>query len=450
MIEEFSILTPQEDKETTSPFQKVIKNYIELITAQIDASPLLLKLLVSQTIANVKAVQKFIREHEIKEEKDGDSTTLTIPYALNSRFSQLNSCTHTSILATNLIPCNIVVSLVSLYDAYLGNLIKVMYKTCPDLLNDSNKNFSLSEILQFESIEEAKERVIEKEVDAVLRDSHLAQIQWIETKLKLPLRKDLPAFSDFIEITERRNLFVHTNGEVSRQYIKICKENQVKGIEKIKIGNHLTATPQYIFHCYNTLFEIGVKLGHVIWRKLDKTTRVQADNYLNDICFDLLKQNKYELALVLLKFATEVLKTHANQEIKYIFIINKALAYYLTDDKQACIEVLDKEDWSAFAPKFQLAVAVLHDDYATATSYMKMIKDSAPKNIYGDWPLFTKFRESDEFKSCYKELYNEDFSYAEIKGVDLEDILHEAHELQHALKQSESTSQDATNESEIS
>ena len=342
------------------------------------------------------------------------------------------------------------VSLVSLYDAYLGNLIKVMYKTCPDLLNDSNKNFSLSEILQFESIEEAKERVIEKEVDAVLRDSHLAQIQWIETKLKLPLRKDLPAFSDFIEITERRNLFVHTNGEVSRQYIKICKENQVKGIEKIKIGNHLTATPQYIFHCYNTLFEIGVKLGHVIWRKLDKTTRVQADNYLNDICFDLLKQNKYELALVLLKFATEVLKTHANQEIKYIFIINKALAYYLTDDKQACIEVLDKEDWSAFAPKFQLAVAVLHDDYATATSYMKMIKDSAPKNIYGDWPLFTKFRESDEFKSCYKELYNEDFSYAEIKGVDLEDILHEAHELQHALKQSESTSQDATNESEIS
>lgn len=314
-----------------------------------------------------------------------------------------------------------------------------MYKTCPELLNDSNKNFSLSEILQFESIEEAKDRVIEKEVETVLRDNHLAQFQWIEAKLKMPLRKDLPVFSDFIEITERRNLFVHTNGEVSRQYIKICKDNQVKDIEKVKVGNHLTAPPQYIFHCYNILFEIGVKLGHVIWRKLDKSTREQADDYLNDICFNLLKQKKYKLALVLLQFATDVLKTYANQEIKYIFIINKALAYYLTDDRKACVEVLDKEDWSAFAPKFQLAVAVLHDDYIAATSYMRMLKDNAPKNIYGDWPLFTKFRESDEFKSCYRELYGEEFSYAEIKKVDLEDILHEAHELQQELKQSKST-----------
>lgn len=450
MIEEFSILEPQEGKEPISPFQKVINNYIELITAQIDTLPLLLNLLVSKTITNVKAVQKFIKEHDIKEVKDGDSTTFAIPYELNSKFSKLNSCTHTSFLAANLISCNIVVSLVSLYDAYLGNLIKVMYKTCPELLNDSNKNFSLAEILQFESIEEAKDRVIEKEVDTILRDNHLAQIQWLDAKLKLNIKKDLPVFSDFIEITERRNLFVHTNGEVSRQYIKICKDNHVKDIEKVKIGDHLTATPQYIFHCYNTLFEIGVKLGHVIWRKLDKSTIVQADDYLNDICFDLLKRNKYELALVLLKFATDVLKKYANQEIKYIFIINKALAYYLINDKKTCIEVLDKEDWSAFAPKFQLAVAVLHDDYAKATSYMKIIKGSVPKNIYGDWPLFTKFRESDEFKICYRELYNEDFSYAEIKEVDLEDILHEALELQQELKQPKSTTKGAANESEMS
>ena len=144
-------------------------------------------------------------------------------------------------------------------------------------------------MLTYESIDEAKQRIIEKEVETVLRENHTTQFVWLEKKLNTTLRKDLPAFKNFIEITERRNLFVHNNGEVSCQYIRICKDNDILNSE-VKLGKQLSSDPAYITKCYNTLFEIGIKLGHVIWRKIVPSDRTKADEYLNNICFDLLKQ----------------------------------------------------------------------------------------------------------------------------------------------------------------
>jgi hypothetical protein len=141
-------------------------------------------------------------------------------------------------------------------------------------------------------LEEAREYLIEKEVESVLRESHLKQFKWLETKLSFSLRKDLPSFNDFIEITERRNLFVHCNG-VARQYIDVCKENEVKKIDKVKIGQQLIASLEYLKKCYMVLFEIGVKIGQVVWRKLWPNNLEDADIHLNNVCYALLIKGHY-------------------------------------------------------------------------------------------------------------------------------------------------------------
>jgi len=349
-------------------FGKEIDSFIKHIEAQADIVPLVMGLLSVKMVQESKHVDKYIKENGIveKEENGDEKGKLLIPSDKFKGFIELNEKVETTDLAYNLLPINFVVSFVSQYDAYLGGLIRTMFISKPEFLNSSEKNILFSELIKFESIEEAREFIIEKEVESVLRESHLKQFKWLENKLGISLRKDLPSFSEFIEITERRNLFVHCNGIISRQYLEVCKENDVKNIERAKLGQKLNANPAYFNKCYMVLFEIGVKLGQVIWRKLQPDDIENADAHLNNVCYQLLIKGHNRLALNLLTFATDTLKKHHDQEILCILTINKALAHYLSDKKEECKKVLAKHDWSATNDKFKLAIAVLKEEYENA------------------------------------------------------------------------------------
>jgi hypothetical protein len=407
-----------QEKEITV-FQKSIDSYIKQINSLIDTMPIIINVLASNAVMHIEKLKTFCEDNNLDKLKDDETTRIT--FELYRCYEQLNLNTDKAIEAVILYPCNLVVSLVSLYDAYLGNIIKAIYRTTPEQLKDCNREFSINEILSFESIEEAKERAIEKEAETVIRSGHGEQLDWLKRKLKCSF-KDFKSYNDFIEITERRNLFVHTNGVVSRQYLAVCEENGVKGLENIKVGDRLLADPDYVLKCYNILFEVGVSLGIVVWRKLKKNDE-QADFYLNNVCYELIKQERYELAKIMLNFATETIKNAATEEVRRMFIINKALSYYLSGYKTACITILDKEDWTATASKFQLAVSVLKEDYEAAGRYMESAKSDVNNIAYCEWPLFKNFRESEIFRSEYLKIFGENFQIKEHHKENVDEIL---------------------------
>lgn len=420
--------TIEENEKEVSKFGNEIDDFIKHIESQADIVPLVMGLISTKLIQESRHVDKYIKTNGIKEGGTEEDEKLLIPNDYIKGFLELTEKVDTTSLAYRLLPLNFVVSFVSQFDAYIGRLIRTMFEERPELLNSTEKSIQLSSILEFDNIEEAKDYIIEKEVESVLRESHLKQFKWLENKLSIPLRKDLPSFSDFIEVTERRNLFVHCNGVVSRQYLDTCKENNVIGLNKIKIGNKLNADPGYYQKCYNVLFEIGVKLGQVIWRKLNPNELAEADAQLNNVCYQLLRKGHYKLALNLLTFATETLKKHSDKEIEYIFTINKSLAYYLSDKKDEANKILEKEDWSATNDKFKLSKAVLNENYIEAIKIMKTIgsnNDHINRDAYREWPLFRDFRKRDDFKTSYKEIFGEELIYVEPKPKNLEDVLEE-------------------------
>lgn len=416
-------------------FADEIDRFIKHLDAQLDISPLVMKLINIKLMQESKHAEKFIKDFSVIEKQDeeaGGKTKLLIPEEKIKEFISLATKVEITNLAHDLLPVNFVVSFVSQFDAYLGGIIRAMFIAKPELLNSSEKNILFSELIKFDSIEEARDFIVEQEVESVLRESHLKQFKWLESKLNITLRKELPSFSSFIEITERRNLFVHCNGIISRQYIEVCKENNVAGIEKAKIGNRLNAKPKYLNKCYLVLFEIGVKLGHVIWRKLKPDEIEKADAHLNRVCYQLLLKEHYDLALNLLCFATDVLKKHHDQEVVCIFIINKALAYYLSNKKEDSNKVIDTHDWSATSDKFKLAVAVLKENYLLAARLMESIgrnNSHVDKSSYREWPLFKFFRLTDDFKKTYLKVFGEEFIYVESKPKGLDEILSELKEV---------------------
>ena len=116
------------------------------------------------------------------------------------------------------------------------------------------------------------------------------------------VRKGLESWPEFIEVTERRNLFVHAGGVVSSQYIKVCKDNEVD-LGDISIGKEIRVSRKYFENAFNVIYEIGFKLTHVLWRKFCPDQLSLADSNLIELGYETLCEENYTLTKVIFDFA---------------------------------------------------------------------------------------------------------------------------------------------------
>lgn len=143
----------------------------------------------------------------------------SLPLDKAAKFQKLLKEQSCSLDSLNLAVSNIVVAIVSLYDYFFSELVRLYYTLNPSVLDISKKQFSAEQVLCFDTIEDFRNSLIEKEIETILRDSHTDQIEWLEKKLEIPLTKGLSVYPEFVEITERRNLFVFMLMDVFRSNI---------------------------------------------------------------------------------------------------------------------------------------------------------------------------------------------------------------------------------------
>lgn len=205
-------------------------------------------------------------------------------------------------------------------------------------------------------------------------------------------------------------------------------------IRQALIGTTLDARREYLINAYKCLFEIGVKLSQVLWRKLKPDEIADADNALISITFELLVLEKFDLASRLLEFSTK-LPRHSTEVEKRVFLINLAQSYKFTDRKEKCLSTLSTIDWSACSDNFAVCVAVLKDDFDEAAKLMKKIGTDGliKRHEYIDWPIFRDFRKSTEFSTVYREIFgveptellthDKDESFVELPEGDSDQLL---------------------------
>ncbi len=348
---------------------------------------------------------KALEEHGEEIDAEGQARNFKIPPEHLQKVRQISRKNEQFRAAKQLMPRTFLVSFVSTYDAFLGNLIQALFEIKPEVLNSSGKQLTYKELVAFTSIDAARAHVVDSEVESLLRKSHSEQLDWIEKTFDIKLREGLDSWSNFIELTERRNLFVHCHGKVSAQYIKTCSEHGAD-ISDVAIGKTLNAERDYLVGAYKCLYEIGVKLSQVLWRKLKPDELELADNALTSIAFELLVLEKYDLANRLLKFGVK-LPRHSSDAGKRIMLVNLAQSYKFMEIQEQCLSTLSTMDWSACSDDFALCVTVLKDNFQEAAKLMHKIgKEGAIKrHEYIDWPIFKEFRKSTEFTAAYTEIF---------------------------------------------
>jgi len=390
-----------------------------------DTLPMVMLLINPHRTKAIKEFQDFFENNVEEIENESGEKSVGFKYEEYNVFQRLKKNSEISVLSDKIIPESLFVSLISQYDAFLNRLLKILFEIRPEYINNSERELTYSQLVNFADIESARDYVVEKEIETVLRKSHTEHFEYIEKKLSMTLRTDLPIWKEFIEITERRNLFVHCDGVVSSQYLKVCGENQCLDPE-ISLNQRLSIPIEYFNKTYNVLFELATKLTHTIWRKLLKDDMKEADRRLNDVCIELINSRQLILADEILKFACGQ-KRHFNDLFKNVFVVNRALSKYLNGDKDKAMKIVNEKDWSASSDDFKLAHLTISELYEEAYKLMLKIgkKGEVSREDYKTWPLFARLRKEDKFKETYKKIFDEEYTIMDIPNRPIQNLIGE-------------------------
>ena len=318
-------------------------------------------------------------------------------------------------------PRSLFIHLISVYDHFFSKMIKCYLTSVQGsiMVCGADKSVSYQEIMGCSSLDELKNKIIEQEIDNLMRGSHKAQLDWLFSKVKGPNEINEDLVKSFIEMAERRNLFVHTDGVVSKQYINVCKQNKIKLDEDVKIGRLILLLPDYFNDSINILFELSSVLTIYLVKSLYKDCDY-VDHVIAEHIFICLQDKNYKCVQNL---STYLKKWKLNNAIQMMVDVNYILTFYLQGDDKTTNEFVSQIDWSNCSEEFKLAKAVLEKKWKEASSIMMKCGNNPKEekqDAYISWPLFEKFRMTTEFAKTYRVLFGESFSSeSTFKGPDI-------------------------------
>lgn len=170
---------------------------------------------------------------------------------------------------TMLLQGGILMSLVGSFEILVADIMGLYYRMHSGSLETEEKTLSLKDIINFGTIDDARDFLIGKKVDDLLRDDLDGWCKAFKSHLGLDIPKIPPYWDQFAEIIQRRHIWVHNGGRASRRYLEKVNWPNVKfPSTRPDADDVVWCDSEYITLAID-LFEIcGVILFQEVWKKL--------------------------------------------------------------------------------------------------------------------------------------------------------------------------------------
>jgi hypothetical protein len=401
----------QEEPECQEPWdsifnaQRSILNKIECIREMIS---IILPILKTEDDKRKDKIRKIMKANsEIVKEN-----TIKIAFKSHDELRTFDSSIKRLHIGKDMFRQSVLALIVSSFDDFFSEILRIAYHQNPGWLKKPDKKVSYKDVLEIQSLETFKSNIISKEVDELMRNSHFEQISFLDNEMKLGISREFPHWLAFLELTERRNLYMHTGGEISSQYIKNCTGWGVKLDERHELGKCISTNDDYLSNALDCVYELCVRITQAFSRRLFEDCFDKADIVLHNFTiYELLLEKQWALAERICSFALTIPdKCRKDDSYRFACIINNCIAKKFSGKPYK--EDLMPITWDNMHPQYHLAVAVLNDQFDEAAKLMecKSVQEKLKENEYKEWPLFKEFRNSPEFMSAYKKIYNRDFN----------------------------------------
>ncbi len=317
---------------------------------------------------------------------------------------------------------SILINLVSTAECFLGDILKKYFSTYKGeivgkLISKQDKIYTITELEEFESIEEAKEYIIDKKIGSLFRGSFEDWIVFLKDKMSLSMGYMDADKDTMVEIFQRRNLFIHNNGIINRIYISKVK-NKYRYSDNI--GEKIVLKKDYISNAIFLLQKNLILIAFELWKKREHEDKKRS-RFFQELSFKYLEQGKWELLESATNFV--VRDTIAPDTILKVAQINLWLSEKRLGKLNKC--VVEKTDFSTSKIEYRICQKALLDKNDEAIHLIKRALDTNQidmKTIY-EWPVLSELRDTKEFKQMLKEKnieipFVDSLIYPQIEDVD--------------------------------
>ena len=370
-----------------------LKAFIENINCLYDSFEYSENMLRSQKIEAQREYKAFLKKLPVR---PGDGPVkLVIPAGREKEHQHLERKVKRSQDSSKLLLRSYIVSMVSQFDAYIGDMLRIIYDINPDKLKQSDHKFTYAEL------QSAKESGL---IDSVKSALSVQNIAFVELGGVVP------------------------NPELAlvRTGIELCKKEGVD-LGETKKGDQLEVDRSYFNKAFEVFYEVAVKLSQMVLRvllyKKDNSCLEDIDKCMITNTFDLICDERYDVAIELANFALGKTFKHKNKDRSYL-ALNRAQAYKWKGDEKKCQELLADEDSSAWSSELKCPKYALEDNLDKVCEMMRSCgKDSEilKPEQYRTWPIFKGVRDKEKFRETFKSIFGEDFD-PEVQAAEVADL----------------------------
>ncbi len=281
------------------------------------------------------------------------------------------------------------------FEYLIADLLSYYYNKFKNSLNEKEFKFTLKELNEYDTIEEATKDLIVKEVESLIIDKSFNELlEHFKDKLSISLEKDLIKWDEIIEVRERRHLIVHNSSIVNKKYI-----SRTKNPYNYQIGDVVHIDKDYFLKSWLQFKLAGQLLIFNCWGNWDKDNIDNAVYQIMIQTFEDLNSKNYDLVCKTCKYSEQIEPKNEDQEDCILRIkVNNAISLKKQNKDSELKKVLKKIKVGTATPIFKIAHNILsdkHDDLGELFT-QAIVVDKLNIDSYLEWPIFDFVREKDE------------------------------------------------------
>lgn len=313
----------------------------------------------------------------------------------------------------------IFVGMVTTFDELVAQLIRNVLKHVPEILNSFSLEIPYRDVVSAKDFQNLQESLIRDIVDGIMWKSRSDQLKWLETYVtKEKFLNTIPQYEKFIEIAERRNVYVHNNGIVNSAYLSRVNIEKA-GIKDATLGKRLHLTSKYFDESADVLVEAYVIIVHKVIRKLMRNATLEQkevlDTHFNQSVYDQLDGGRFDSAA---RLASKMLDGGfaISDMTRKMGAVNLGIALKKSGDELSSNRALDSVDWSSARTEFKLCIAAIKEDEGEVCRLLPQMigSDLIGPQAYFEWPAFEWMRSKPKFWQKLQEVYGDTIR----RGVD--------------------------------
>ena len=119
-------------------YKECVECFHKQMDAHLNTYPLMMTVLLANLKMSTRKRDKYVEKNNIEViKKDDNSQIFRITMPHHQKFQKMQNEVEYSLLAIENLSRNTIVSMVSTYDAFLGNLIRLMFRAKPEMLKST-------------------------------------------------------------------------------------------------------------------------------------------------------------------------------------------------------------------------------------------------------------------------------------------------------------------------